>query len=99
MQIRVLGHLEASVDDQPIALGGAKQRAVLAMLVLDSNRWVSADRLIQGLWGDEPPASAPKMLQNHVWRLRGALATDAGAAAIVTHGRGYQLQIDPELVD
>ncbi len=98
MQIRVLGHLEASVGDRPLALGGAKQRAVLAMLVLDANRTVSAERLIEGLWGEQVPASAPKMLQTYVWRLRGVLAADGGAQ-IVTHGRGYELRIDPELVD
>ena len=98
MQIRVLGHLEASVDDRPVALGGAKQRAVLAMLGLEANRAVSADRLVEGLWGEEPPRSAAKMLQNYVWRLRKVLAADGGAE-ILTHGRGYELRIDPELVD
>ena len=79
--------LEASVDDQPVAIGGGKQRAVLAMLGLEANRAVTADRLIEGLWGEEPPASAAKMVQNYVWRLRGALADDGGAE-IVTRGRG-----------
>ena len=97
VQISVLGHLEASVDDHPVALGGAKQRAVLAMLGLEANRTVSADRLIEGLWGEEPPPSAAKMVQNYVWRLRGALGDDG--AEIVTHGRGYELRIDSELVD
>ena len=98
MQIRVLGHLEASVDDRPIGLGGAKQRAVLAMLGLEANRTVTADRLIEGLWGEAPPASATKMVQNYVWRLRGVLAADGGAE-IFTHGRGYELRIDPDGVD
>ena len=98
MQIRVLGPLEASIDDQPVAIGGAKQRAVLAMLGLEANRAVTADRLIEGLWGDDPPASAAKMVQNYVWRLRGVLA-DEGGAEIVTRGRAYELRIDRELVD
>ena len=98
VQISVLGPLEASVDDQPVALGGAKQRAVLAMLGLEANRTVSADRLIEGLWGEEPPLSAAKMVQNYVWRLRGAIATDGGAE-IVTRGRGYELRIDADMVD
>src|SRR5215211_6087367 len=98
MQIRVLGHLEASVDDQPLALGGAKQRAVLAMLVLEANRTVSAERLIAGLWDQAPPPSAAKMLQTYVWRLRTVLGEDSGAA-ILTHGRGYELQVDPQVVD
>src|SRR3954454_6777202 len=98
MQIRVLGHLEATVDDRPVVLGGAKQRAILAMLGLEANRTVTADRLIEGLWGEDPPASAAKMVQNYVWRLRGVLADDGGAE-ILTHGRGYELRIEPDWVD
>ena len=98
MHIRVLGPLEASIDDHPVAIGGAKQRAVLAMLVLEANRTVTGDRLIEGLWGDDPPASAPKMVQNYVWRLRGALPS-GGGAEIVTRGRAYELRIDRERVD
>jgi hypothetical protein len=98
MQIRVLGHLEASVDDHPVALGGAKQRAVLAMLALDANRAVPADRLVEGLWVEQPPPSAGKMVQNYVSRLRKVVNVDRGAE-IVTRGRGYELRIDPEGVD
>src|SRR3954469_8081076 len=98
MQIHVLGHLEATVDDRPVALGGAKQRAVLAMLGLEANRPVTADRLIEGLWGEEPPPSAAKMVQNYVLRLRKALADDGGTE-IRTRGRAYELRIDRELVD
>ena len=98
MQLRLLGHLEASVDDRPVAVGGSKQRAVLAMLGLEANRTVTADRLIEGLWGDDPPPSAPKMVQNYVWRLRKVLA-DEGGAEILTRGRAYELRMDSELVD
>src|SRR5829696_66304 len=98
MRLSILGPVEAIVDGRPVALGGAKQRAVLAMLGLEANRAVTAERLIEGLWGDEPPASAAKMVQNYVWRLRSALA-DEGGAEIVTRGRGYELRIDRELVD
>jgi DNA-binding SARP family transcriptional activator len=93
MQIRVLGHVEASLDDRPLALGGAKQRAVLAMLGLEAGRAVSADRLIEGLWGEDPPPSAAKMVQNYVWKLRG------GGIAIVTHGRAYELDVERDQVD
>jgi DNA-binding response OmpR family regulator len=58
MQIHLLGVLEASVDDRQVALGGAKRRAVLAMLALEANHVVTADRLVEGLWGEDPPASA-----------------------------------------
>ncbi|MDA0166058.1 winged helix-turn-helix domain-containing protein [Solirubrobacter ginsenosidimutans] len=98
MQIRLLGHLEANVDDRLLELGGSKQRAVLAMLGLEANQLVSADRLIEGLWGEEPPASAAKMVQTYVWRLRRVIAADAGAE-IVTRGRAYELRIDRELID
>ena len=98
MHIRVLGPLEVSVDDRSVALGGSKQRAILAMLGLEANQPVTAERLIDGLWGEAPPASAPKMVQNYVWRLRGVLA-EAGGAEILTRGRAYELRIDPELVD
>ena len=84
MEIRVLGHLEASVEDGSLPLGGAKQRALLAMLALEANRTVSAERLIDGIWGEDVPVSASKMLQNYVWRLRALLAEDGGAQ-IVTH--------------
>src|SRR5215218_6617328 len=98
MRLSVLGHLEASVDDRPVALGGAKQRAVVAMLGLEANRAVAADRLIEGLWGEAPPPSAAKMVQHYVWRLRTALGADGGAE-ILTRGRAYELRIDPDLVD
>src|SRR3954462_3017021 len=99
MQIRVLGHIEASIAERPVALGGAKQRAVLAMLGLEANRPVTADRLIEGLWGEEPPASAAKMVQHYVWRLRKALADEDAGAEIVTRGRAYELRIDRDQVD
>ena len=67
------------------------------MLGLEANRAVSADRLIEGLWGEQPPPSAAKMVQNYVWRLRRRSAD--GGAEILTHGRGYELRIDRELVD
>ena len=85
MEIRVLGPVEASADGQPLPLGGAKQRAVMAMLGLEANRTVTADHLIEGLWGERAPASAPKMVQNYVWRLRTVL-NGSGTAEIVTRG-------------
>ena len=98
MQLRVLGPVEVSADGRSLPLGGSKQRAVLAMLALDANRVVTTDHLIEGLWGDRAPASAPKMVQNYVWRLRTALGDGAGAE-ILTRGRGYELRIDPDAVD
>jgi DNA-binding SARP family transcriptional activator/WD40 repeat protein len=98
MKLRVLGPVEVISDSRALPLGGAKQRAVLAMLVLEANRTVSADHLIEGLWGEQVPASAAKMVQTYVWRLRTTLG-EADGAEILTRGRGYELRIDPEAVD
>src|SRR5918994_3389433 len=99
VEIRVLGRVDALVDGQALPLGGSKQRAVLAMLALRANRTVAADELIDGLWGDSPPASAAKNVQLYVFRLRRALGTDDSGARIVTRGRGYELQLPDDAVD
>lgn len=97
MEIRLLGLVEASQDGRAVALGGAKPRALLAILALHANTPVSADRLIEGLWGERPPATAPKLVQVLVSQLRKHLAgTDA---EIITRGRGYELRVDPDAVD
>ena len=69
------------------------------MLALRANRTVSAEELIDGLYAERPPASAAKNVQLHVSRLRKALAFDHSGASIVTHGRGYELQLSEEAVD
>jgi YVTN family beta-propeller protein len=80
-----------------VALGAPKQRTLLAMLALQANEPVSADRLSEGLWGEEQPASAAKMVQLYVSRLRKEL--DGSDAEIVTRGRGYALNIAADAVD
>src|SRR5215217_2422317 len=97
MELLVLGPLEARVDGHPVPLGAAKQRAVLAMLALHANTTVSADELMEGLWGEHPPASAPKMVQQYISQLRRLLAPDGGG--IVTRGRGYELRVSVDAVD
>ena len=84
LEIRVLGRVDALVDGQALPLGGSKQRAILAMLALRANRTVSVDDLIDGLWGDRPPASAAKNLSLYISRLRKALGADDSGATIVT---------------
>jgi DNA-binding SARP family transcriptional activator len=64
MELHLLGPIEATVDGRRIALGATKQRAVLAMLALPPNRTVSVDRLIEGLWGEQAPDSAAKMVSS-----------------------------------
>ena len=85
LAFRVLGQLEAERDGVPVHLGGAKQQALLALLLLDLGRPVSASRLGDGLWGGQPPPSAAKALQLYVSQLRKALGSDA----IVTRGDAY----------
>jgi serine/threonine-protein kinase len=70
MEFRILGPLEVVTDERAIPLGGPKQRAVLAHLILRANHPVHGDRLIDGLWGDEPPETARNTLQTYVYRLR-----------------------------
>jgi DNA-binding SARP family transcriptional activator len=95
MDFRILGPLEALDGGRPVALGGSRQRALLALLLLHANEAVGSDRLIEELWGEPRPAGAAKTLQVSVSRLRKALAEDI----VVTHGHGYELRLDPERVD
>jgi DNA-binding SARP family transcriptional activator len=72
MEFRLLGPLEASEAGRPIPLGGPKQRAVLAHLLLRANQTVATDRLIDA-WRDDPPAAARSTLQGYVSHLRTAV--------------------------
>jgi DNA-binding SARP family transcriptional activator len=92
---RILGPLDVRRDDGPLQLGGQKQRALLALLLLDAGRVVSTDRLIDALWGEAPPRTAATSLQNFVVGLRKAL----GAETIVTRPPGYVLAVDPQGID
>ena len=95
MEFRILGAVEVEAGDRLLDLGGSKQRGVLAMLVLRAGNVVSTEVLIDGLWGERPPATAAKSLQVYISRLRKAL----GENAIVTRSPGYLLAATPEEVD
>ena len=95
MEFRVLGSLEVVDHDGPVALGAPKQRALLAVLVLHRGEPVSADRLIDEIWGEQPPASANKLVQGYVSSLRKLL----GDGRLVTQGRSYVLRIEPGQTD
>jgi hypothetical protein len=97
MEIRLFGSVEATVEGHPVVLGAREQRAVLAMLALRTNAPVSADRLIEGLWGDEPPPSAQQKVQLYVSQLRELLEGDG--AEILTRERGYELRLPEDSVD
>ena len=94
MEFRILGSLEVRENGHPVPLGGAKQRALLAALLLRANEVVSRDRLIDELWGAAPPATAPTALQGYVSLLRKVL----GRELILTQPPGYLVRVgDGEL--
>lgn len=95
MFARLLGPLEIHVAGHPVPIGGRAQRALVARLLLDANRAVAVDRLVEDLWGEEAPASAVKMIQIHVSSLRKVLPD----GVLVTRSPGYALEIDPAAVD
>ncbi|HZD17390.1 MAG TPA: BTAD domain-containing putative transcriptional regulator, partial [Actinomycetota bacterium] len=95
MDFRILGVLEVSGEDGPIPLGGPKQRAVLAHLLLRANTIVPADTLIDEVWGEEPPPAARASLQSYVSHLRTAL----GDGRIAGVRPGYLLRADAGEID
>jgi WD40 repeat protein/DNA-binding SARP family transcriptional activator len=98
-EVRLLGSVEALVDGHSLALGGSKQRSVVALLALNANATLSGDQLIDALWGDDPPASAAKNIQRYVSRLRKAFGEGRAEAEILTRGRGYELRLATDAVD
>src|SRR5919109_4011287 len=94
MEFRILGPLEVSEEGRVLRLGGSKQRALLASLLLHANEVVSRDRLSDELWGASPPDTAPTALQVYVSQLRKALGRDL----ILTQPPGYLIRVgDGEL--
>jgi DNA-binding SARP family transcriptional activator/DNA-binding beta-propeller fold protein YncE len=102
LDFRVLGPLQVAANGVFLPLGGTKQRAVLALLVLHANEVVSADRFIDELWGDSPPKSAANMVQGYVSHLRDVLEPGRARGEhelLVSRPPGYALQIRPEQLD
>jgi YVTN family beta-propeller protein len=95
VEFALLGPLEVRVEGHPVGLGGPRQRAVLALLLLHANEVVSRDRLIEGLWGEQPPASAGRSLDSYVSRLRRLL----GAERIERRAPGYVIHVHPDELD
>src|SRR5436190_17454577 len=93
---RLLGPLEVLRDGRPLPLGGGKQRALLALLLLHANEVVSRDRLLEELWGERPPGTADHSLDVQVSRLRKTFEPEE---PLLTRAGGYVLQLDPGDVD
>lgn len=102
LDFRVLGPLEVAANGTFLPLGGAKQRAVLALLLFHANEVVSTDRMIDELWGERPPESAANMLQGYVSHLRKTLEPGRARGQhqlLVSRTPGYVLEISPEQLD
>jgi YVTN family beta-propeller protein len=102
-EFSILGPLEVSRSGCAVPLGGPRQRAVLALLLLEANRVVSMDRLAEDVWGGHPPEGWATTLQTYVFHLRHALEPDRarGVAGdvLVTRDRGYLLRVDRDHLD
>lgn len=96
LEFRILGPVEVRRDGVEVLLGPRRQRLVLVRLIVDHGRVVSVERLLDDVWGGEPPEGAVRTLRSYVSRLRTALAPDE---AITTRPPGYRLVVDPDAVD
>ncbi|MEI2705254.1 MAG: BTAD domain-containing putative transcriptional regulator [Ilumatobacteraceae bacterium] len=103
MHCCLLGGLEVTAGGEPLELGGPKQRAVLAVLLLHAGRPLSADVLIDRVWGEEPPARVHISLQAYISNLRRALEPErrrgSAPSVLVSRRAGYAVEIDPDAVD
>ncbi|MDQ7908255.1 BTAD domain-containing putative transcriptional regulator [Phytohabitans sp. ZYX-F-186] len=97
MRYQILGRLNVWNGQEWSQLNAAKWRLLLTCLLINANRFVSADRLIAELWGDQPPESAAKTLQVYVYRLRRALGSPP--VRLLTRPGGYELSVAPDEVD
>jgi DNA-binding SARP family transcriptional activator/tetratricopeptide (TPR) repeat protein len=95
MEFRILGPLEVYDAGKQVSVERAKLRALLAILLLEANRVVAGDRLIDALWDEEPPETARKAVQVYVSQLRKLL----GADVLVTRSPGYLLRVEPGMLD
>jgi WD40 repeat protein/DNA-binding SARP family transcriptional activator/energy-coupling factor transporter ATP-binding protein EcfA2 len=100
LEFRILGPLKVLADGEPVSIGGPKQRALLALLLLSSNRVVSRDRLLGELFVEVSPNSADHALRNQISRLRKVLsATGADPPRLVARPPGYLLRVEPGELD
>ncbi len=99
MEFRILGPLEAWHDGRLLPLGGKRQRALLAVLLLSANRVVPTSRLIDEVWGEEPPETGAKAAQVRIAQLRKALAAPGLDTPIVTRHGGYVIELEADQLD
>jgi len=95
VRVRVLGPVDVETSAGEVLIGSAKERLLLAALAVNRGHVVTADALIDALWGEKPPDTARKTLQTHVSNLRRRLGSDV----VVTEPSGYRLRVDDVDVD
>jgi DNA-binding SARP family transcriptional activator len=95
LRFRILGPLEVEQNGHALRLGGKQRQALLAVLLLHANEPVASEQLVEELWGDAPPDTATKIIQNNVSQLRKLLRP----GVLLTRGRGYLLRAEPEELD
>jgi len=99
LQFRVLGPVGVTDGRQSLPLGGPKQRALLADLILNTGSIVPTARLIDDLWGDAPPPTAGHTVEAYIARLRRVLRDGSAAGVLLTRPPGYVLDVEPGHVD
>jgi predicted ATPase/DNA-binding SARP family transcriptional activator len=103
LEFRILGPLEVCAGGESLSLGGAKQRATLAVLLVHANEPVSTDRLVDALWGSRPPGTAKTALQGYITGLRRSLEPGrkkrGAAEVLVTTPAGYVLRVGDGALD
>ena len=96
---RLLGPIEVGLNGDVLDIGGRRQRALLAILLLSANEPVSRDVLVDRLWGGSPPAGAQHTLEVYVSRLRKTLESAAGCQVVLTRPGAYVLRTRRERID
>jgi len=102
VRFQLLGAVECSAGGIPLAIGHPRQRSVLAVLLVEANRPVRTELLIDRVWGDTPPNQARAVLSSYVSRLRGsfdAIPDEAKRPSLIRRSGGYALHVDPDQVD
>src|SRR5919201_7001737 len=95
MEFRLLGPVEVRVPGEPLPLGGPKQRALLALLLLNANRPVSRDLMVEALWGEAPPTNARQSLDSYLSRLRRLI----GHERLLREPGGYRVGVEESELD
>lgn len=98
-EFRVLGPLEVLKDGDPVLIRAAKQRALLASLLIDANRVVPVATLVARLWGETSPGGARNTLQNYVLRLRRVLGSVGDSGPVLTRPQGYLIDVAEDALD